>query len=118
MKYEEKESSGGRAKMALAAPVTGLNSNLEFMGKRLHIQTENVQFPSAQIITQVFSGGRVVLSKKKDHPPDVAGSGNTRKIRDLMQSQHLQVIKEIKEKEKTFNRQTTHSVDKRPRGDC
>ena len=118
MKYEEKEISGAPEKMPPAAPVTGLNNNLEFMGKRLHIQTENIQFPSAQIITQVFSGGRVVLSKKMDHPPDVANSGNVSRIRELMQSQHLQIIREIKEKEKRFSRQTIQSVDKDSRGDC
>jgi hypothetical protein len=116
MKYEDKEISGGWAKTTPAAPVTGLNNNLEFMGRQLHIQTENIQYPSAQIITQVFSGGRVVLSKKMDHPPDIANSDNPNRIRELMQSQHLQIITEIKEKQKRLSRQTAQSDDEGSKG--
>jgi len=93
-------SSGGNPKnTASTFPVSGLNDNVEFMGKQLHVQTEDAGFPNTRIVTQVFSGGRVVLSRKSDYPPGVRQSGNLGKVRELMHSQHLQIIQELKNKQ-------------------
>ena len=79
-------------------PISGLNDNLEILGKHLHIQTENTGFPIVRIVTQVFCGGRVILSRKTDHVSDSDGAGKTTLIRERMNAQHSQVIKEIKDK--------------------
>jgi hypothetical protein len=71
----------------------GLNDNVEFMGKRLHVQTESIGSPSPCIVTQIFSNGRVIFSKKSECSPDLNG------IQDLMNQQHSQVLKTIVEKE-------------------
>lgn len=76
-------------------PVSGLNDNLDVMGKQLHIQTENTGLGASRIVTQVFCGGRVILSRKTDL---AAIEGDSARIRELMSSQHLQIIQEIKEK--------------------
>lgn len=91
---------------SMPAPISGLNDNLELMGKQLHIQTENTGFPAAGIITQVFCRGRVILSRKTDHASVTNDSGKIAQIRKLMHSQHSQVIKEIKDK--LANWQDTH----------
>ncbi len=80
------------------APTSGLNDNLEVIGKQLHIQTESIGFPAVRIVTQVFCGGRVILSRKTDHASDTGDAGNIAQIRERMNSQHSQVIKEIKDK--------------------
>ena len=85
--------------MDLPARIPGLNDNLEFMGRQLHIQTESAGFPAGRIVTQVFSGGRVLFSRKTDHPAAAEDSGGTARIQELMHSQHTQVIKEIKHKQ-------------------
>jgi len=85
--------------IACASPPTGLNNNLEFMGKLLHVQTENVEFPMARIVTQVFCGGRVVLSKKTEYPPGIRESKDFRKIHQLMRMQHFKIIQEITDKQ-------------------
>jgi hypothetical protein len=82
----------------MPAPVSGLNDNLEFMGRQLHIQTENTGLPPTRIVTQVFCGGRVILSRKTDHTSIMDDSGSIVNMRDLMNSQHHQIIKEIKDK--------------------
>ncbi len=76
----------------------GLNNNLEFMGRQLHVQTENMAFPVAHIITQVFCGGRVLLSKKSEYPPAVRESHDFSKIQQLMRAQHYQIMQEIVDK--------------------
>ena len=77
----------------------GLNDNLEFMGRRLHVQTEHTEFPVPRIVTHVFSNGRVLLSKKTECPPDIRESPDFNRIQKLMSSQHHQVLKEIAAKQ-------------------
>lgn len=83
-----KEISGDAERTA-----AGLNDNVEFMGKQLHVQTESIQSPAGCIVTQIFSSGRVIFSKKSECPPGADG------IQDQMNLQHSQVIKSILEKE-------------------
>jgi hypothetical protein len=91
--------------MTLPAAVSGLNDNLYFMGKQLHIQTENTGSTATRIVTQVFCKGRVILSRKMDHP---SIAGDSVRIRELMSSQHLQTIREIKEKLSRLQNRAAH----------
>ena len=72
-----------------------LNDNLDFMGKALHIQTENVQSEIPHIRTHVFSKGRVIHTKILAFPADLIKSGDPNQIRRLMQSQHCEIIDKI-----------------------
>jgi hypothetical protein len=94
---EEKNIKGG---VAGENSVPGLNDNLEFMGRTLHVQTETTEFPVLRIVTQVFSNGRVVFSKKSDIPPQNCETREFMKIQGLMQAQHFQTIREISGKQK------------------
>ena len=93
--WNREESSEG---IAQPTRVPGLNDNLEFMGRQIHIQTESAGFPEARIVTQVFSKGKVLFSRKTDYAA-ADDSGGTARIQELMNSQHIQVIKEIKDKQ-------------------
>jgi hypothetical protein len=77
------------------ASVAGLNDNLEFMGKHLHVQTERIGFPNPHIVTQVFCSGRVLSSKKAEIP-------DSRKTEELMREQHLRTMREISDKQKRY----------------
>jgi hypothetical protein len=85
--------------LSFASPITGLNDNLQFMGRQLHVQTEHLEFPTAHIVTQVFCNGRVLLSKKSEYPSDVRECRDVSKIQQLMHAQHSQVIREIADKQ-------------------
>jgi len=89
----------GKNRVAFTAWATGLNDSLEFMGRQLHVQTENMGFPMAHIVTQVFCGGRVVLSRKSEYPTGVCKSHDSHKIEQLMKMQHHKVIQEIADKQ-------------------
>jgi len=78
----------------------GLNDNLDFFGTQLHIQTENMAHPMPRIVTQVFSKGRVVFSKKTEYPANILDTGNPANIHELMRTQHFQVIQDISDKQK------------------
>jgi hypothetical protein len=72
----------------------GLNENVEFMGKQLHIQTEILRATEGSVITQIFSNGRVIFSKK------TTCSYDSSDIQNLMNSQHAQVIRSLAEKKR------------------
>jgi hypothetical protein len=84
---------------ATAIPAMGLNDNLVFMGKELHVQTENQGSSALCILTQVFLNGRVVFSTKSEIPHDFHEMHEYSKIQDLMHTQHSQVIQKIKDKQ-------------------
>lgn len=89
----------GRSGTELKIPVMGLNDNLVFMGRQLHVQTEHTGFPVARIVTQVFCSGRVLLSKKTECPAGIPESQDFDRIQKLMSTQHYQVLKEIAAKQ-------------------
>ena len=72
---------------------TGLNDNIEFMGKLLHVQTENIRLPKPGIVTQVFSNGRILFSKKTEC------SHALNDIQSQMHKQHSDVIQSIADKQ-------------------
>ncbi len=99
MKDDESKHLNEEPGKSNAAFISGLNDNLDFLGKLLHIQTEHSAYPTAHIVTQVFCGGRVMLSKKSDYPPGVCESHDFGRIQQLMKTQHCQVIQEIRDKQ-------------------
>jgi hypothetical protein len=78
--------------MVFLGGAIGLNDNVEFMGKHLHVQTEAIRFPSPSVVTQVFSNGRVIYSKKSKCPAD------SMNIQSQMNIQHAQVLQSLSEK--------------------
>jgi hypothetical protein len=106
MKSNESESGGQinmkESRTVSPQRVTGLNDNLDFFGRQLHIQTENIGIPTPRIVTQVFCGGRVLFSRKSEYPPEVQEQGAMERIFDLMHLQHKRILKEISDKQKNM----------------
>jgi hypothetical protein len=80
-------------------PVLGLNDNLDFMGKQLHVQTESTGSPVARIVTQVFCKGKVIMSRESGCPSEAPENGGAGKMREFMRAQHFQVIQNISDKQ-------------------
>ena len=90
----------------VASSAMGLNDNLNFLGKELHVQTENVQSSVPCIRTQVFFHGRVVYTAKYEYSSESSNPLDLLKIRDLMHEQHMRVIKKINEQEAKYQGRT------------
>lgn len=84
---------------AFNSQTVGLNDNLDFMGRTLHVQTEHTEFPTARITTQVFCNGRVLLSTKSECPSDIPESHDIHDLQQMMNAQHRQVIQGITDKQ-------------------
>ena len=83
----------------LPSQVMGLNDNIKFLGRELHVQTEAARIPMPHIVTHVFSNGRILLSRKSDCPVDIDEASSQQRIRELMQLQHQDVINELLKKQ-------------------
>jgi len=77
------------------SPVQGMNDNIEFLGRQLHIQTEDTGLPRKCITTQVFLNGRVVHSTRQQYGAPGSSMPDREQISELMRSQHLSVMREI-----------------------
>lgn len=82
----------------------GLNDNLNFLGKELHVQTEHVQSSSPCILTQVFFHGRVIYTTKCEYASETPDAHNLVKIRDLMHKQHMKVMERIGEQQAKYQK--------------
>jgi len=92
-------AKGEQIGVAVNLPVTGLNDNVEFLGRQLHIQTECIELPNSHIVTQVFSNGRVLLSRKSEFPSGEQKSPDNQSLQRAMNAQHQRVIQEISDKQ-------------------
>lgn len=88
------------------SPIMGLNDNLDFMGKELHIQTENVKSSVPYILTHVFFRGRVVHTTKHEYSSETREFNDFGKIRDLMHTQHLKVIENISRRQVKYKQKS------------
>ncbi|MEJ2108325.1 MAG: hypothetical protein P8Z37_00130 [Acidobacteriota bacterium] len=88
------------------SPTMSLNDNLNFLGKELHIQTENVHSGSLCIRTHVFTGGKIIHTTKSTFSSDIPDLSDFDKIRNLMHTQHQKVIDKIVKQQSKYRRQT------------
>jgi hypothetical protein len=88
------------------SPAMCLNDNIDFLGKELHVQTENVDTTVPCILTQVFFHGRVIQTVKHKYPTEVCNQNNFSKIHDLMHTQHMDVIKKINGQQEKYRKQS------------
>jgi hypothetical protein len=90
----------------VASAAMGLNDNLNFLGKELHVQTENVQSSVPCILTQVFLHGRVIHTTKYEYAAELAGSSDLVKIRELMCRQHTKVMDRINQQQAKYQQRS------------
>jgi len=95
-----KTAGGQNDTSAPAQGALGLNDNMSFMGRILHIQTEKIGRPPGRIVTQVFYNGRVLFSTRSEFPSGMSLEQDFKKIQELMQEQHLRIIDKIRNKKR------------------
>ncbi len=78
--------------------LTGLNHSMSWMGRELHVQTEDLGTTECCIRTQVFCEGRVLLTARASYPDPVDGGSRPGLVSEIMRRQHFGVIQEIEER--------------------
>ena len=74
----------------------GYNHNICYKGQIFHIQTEDSGVKYPHIITLLFVKGNIIARKKKDYGDAVGFDRMEDVVRELMQEQHKQMLKELK----------------------
>jgi len=75
--------------------ITGYNTEVPFGGITYHVQTEDMGIDSKKIITHVFKGGAILLSKKTPYDHLVAEIYDESRIKALMNDQHKTFLRVI-----------------------
>lgn len=75
--------------------ITGYNIDVQHEGKTYHVQTEDMGLELKRIITHVFIGGAILLSKKTDYSRLLIQGFDEKKIKELMNDQHRTVVRII-----------------------
>jgi hypothetical protein len=81
------------ARPAGAAPIMGLNDDIEVGGAHFHVQTEDLGPRRRAVTTQVFSSGRIMMSRRTEYAAEERAQ-----VVEIMRKQHLDVIKEFTDK--------------------
>jgi hypothetical protein len=77
----------------------GINQDIVFKDERFHIQTEDSGVKRPVITTILFKGGVVVASRKIDYKDKLGSANLENKVTELMQTQHKDVIRALKNNE-------------------
>ena len=75
--------------------ITGYNTEVPFGGITYHVQTEDMGVDTKKIITHVFKGGAILLSKKTPYDHLVAEIYDENRIKALMNDQHKTFLRVI-----------------------
>ena len=79
--------------------VGGSNTNVCYLGRTFHVQTEDGGSESPQVITLLYEGGAILYSTKSGYELD-ADDGNgelEERVRQLMEEQHRVMVEALKD---------------------
>ena len=75
--------------------ITGYNTEVPYGGTPYHVQTEDMGIETKKIITHVFKGGAILLSKKTSYDHLLVEGYEEGKIKSLMNDQHKTIMRII-----------------------
>jgi hypothetical protein len=75
--------------------LTGYNTDIKHEGVIYHVQTEDGGTENPVIVSLVYQGGRILVSKKTSYAQLLGTDGFMSKLRDLLERQHKTMIKAI-----------------------
>ncbi len=74
--------------------VGGFNTNVRYSGRIFHVQTEDGGASSPSIVTLLYEGGSILLSKKQKYDFDL--EDREARVRQLMEEQHREMVRVLK----------------------
>lgn len=77
--------------------IPGYNHNIKYKEQIFHIQTEDSGTKNPHIITLLYAKGGHIIARRKTSYADIVNNENlTEVVRDLMQEQHKQMLRDLK----------------------
>ena len=75
--------------------LTGFNTDFKYKGIVYHVQTEDNGVNNPTIITLLYQGGAILASRKVSYADILKYEKLEMVVKDLMENQHKQVIKDL-----------------------
>ncbi len=75
--------------------LTGFNTNIRYRGMLFHAQTEDRGADFAEIVTQLYRAGTVLVSVKQGYHGVLAQRDGLATVRGRMQEQHKDVLRNL-----------------------
>jgi len=96
--------------------ITGLNTETPYGGVTYHVQTEDMGHEYRKLITHVFKGGAILLSKKTSYEHLLTDGYDETTIKKLMNDQHKTILKIIRSGKLEILRQKLEQMDELEEG--
>ncbi|MCB0219739.1 MAG: hypothetical protein KDH09_08605 [Chrysiogenetes bacterium] len=74
----------------------GYNHNIKYHEEIYHIQTEDSGVENPHIITLLYKGGNILARRKTSYADIVKNENLNEVVRELMQEQHKQMLRDLK----------------------
>jgi cobalamin biosynthesis protein CbiG len=75
--------------------LTGFNTDFRYKGTVYHVQTEDNGLSNPVIVTLLYRGGAILASRKTSYADILKFNKLERVVREIMEEQHKQVIKDL-----------------------
>lgn len=75
--------------------LSGFNTNLRHRGVLFHVQTEDSGRSNPHIISHLFHGGNILVSRKSEYQDLLESEEISDKVRELMESQHKDMLRNL-----------------------
>lgn len=76
--------------------IVGFNTDIKYRDEVFHIQTEDKGENNPTVETLVYHSGEILLSRRISYSHLLKKSDARKRIKDMMKTQHEQVISELK----------------------
>jgi hypothetical protein len=75
--------------------LSGFNTNFRYRGVLFHVQTEDSGRENPHVITHLFHGGNIIVSKKQEYSKLLVEADIEHAVKKLMEGQHKTILKQL-----------------------
>jgi hypothetical protein len=75
--------------------LSGFNTNFRYRGVLFHVQTEDSGRENPHVITHLFHGGNIIVSKKQEYSKLLVEDDIEHAVKKLMEGQHKTILKQL-----------------------
>lgn len=79
--------------------VVGYNHNFRYKGELYHVQTEDSGVRNPHIVTLLYTGGTIIVSKKTSYAHLLASDNLEKQVEEIMKGQHREMLRRLRDGE-------------------
>lgn len=79
--------------------VVGFNHNFRYKGELYHVQTEDSGVRNPHIVTLLYTGGTIIVSKKTSYAHLLQSDTLEKQVEEIMKAQHREMLRRLRDGE-------------------